>query len=145
MTDKKRNECLERIKRDQAWLLTMITKAQETFDWVCANIDKLVELGVSTSAIGGQVYLLFPDGADNRETVLAIIKAFPGKWNKSAGQSTMTYSLPEDNERPRLCFNTHSLPPSCRVEEVTITTPAQPATTRTEMRVVCKTGKEDEL
>lgn len=147
MTDEERQERREQIACDQEWLQELIDKTQKTFDWVNANTDKLVGLGVSTSAIGGQVSLLMHNNGDNRETVLAIIKTFPGKWKKSAGRGTMTYILPPDNDnnQPQLTFTTHALPPSCKVEAVTITTPAQPESTNTELRVVCKTGKEDEL
>lgn len=112
----------------------------QTCTWILQNEDKLCELELDPQVYIGLVYLndLYTAPV-TREKAMAVIQAFPGKWEKNTDCGEfMRYTLRLDKPQVSLHFTTSELPPCCKVVEETHTIPAREARTEVRKRIVCE-------
>lgn len=121
----------EKITKLQEDLQRETERVTKLIVWLRANAEKIEAIGVLPTLYGGGTIDF--DNA-NREQVLAIIKAFPGKWEKSQNGTSMDYlNSNESNEFPIRIWK-GALPPCCRIVKEEIDVPAHKETRE---RIVC--------
>lgn len=99
--------------------------------WIEAHFDKIE--GLDINHCGSFLQIQTP----TRQDLMRVLKAFPGKWDKSVGEkdATLDYTLHRDGE-PDIYCKSAPPPPSCQIVEEVVDIPAQPA--RRELRKVVK-------
>ncbi len=137
---------MDTIKLIQAAEQSIQLKAEETqklhelIDWIKVNEVALERFKASATLFNQQIDFDYVD----RDTMLEIVKAFPGKWNKdfNSNNGKMNYSIDYDCVHLRV-YGTPP-PPSCVLitEEITVAEHVVPATTETRFKLDCKTVTE---
>ncbi len=120
-----------------AQLQTIINTAQRRIDYLRSISTLLEQVGVVPTGSNNYVDFDFL----SHDTVIEVIKVFPGKWNKKVNEDneTITYTRePVDGWTIR-CY-CGAPPPNCRIVEETITVPEAivPAHTTIKRTLVCK-------
>ncbi len=108
-------------------LLTTIAKDQRCIEFLILYRSEIEEINCPIQWMGDTLDFNLP----SRSQVLAIIKKFPGKWEKCKVGSIMHYTLTKEDARFPLDLSglrlySAELPPSCKIIKKTRTLPAIP-------------------
>lgn len=128
LTDKIRDEIRTRMSQLEEWS-----------DWLILNRDRVNKLDpcpeIFESANGWFLDLNYL----SHEEVMNVIQIFPGKWDKELNGERINYINREAKVR---CYAGQP-PPSCRLVEVEVEIPPQPARKEKRFKLVCKEEQTD--
>lgn len=114
------------VDRNIGWIQADIDRLTLAISWLKSNREQIERLGIVPFAYNGQMDFNNP----TRSQILEIIKAFPGKWQKSvcaAEPTKMDYTREIPGEMTLRIWG-GELPPCCQLVEEWVDVPAQPAT-----------------
>jgi len=112
-----------------------ITDRYKMIHFIASHREAFEQCGADPVSFGDWIDFNNP----TRPQILEIIKAFPGKWEKSlnsADRKSMDYIRRVEGE-PTMRIWGGELPPCCKLVEVEVDVPAVPAHKAKVQRVVC--------
>lgn len=115
-------------------LVSRVKSYTKAILWVEKHKDFLATIESCEVDLCGTERIDFNYPQDRKE-VIAIIRHFGGKWDKTVATESMSYHRRGLVDGLQVVIYSAVLPPSCKVVE---TTEEVPACTRTIRRVVCK-------
>src|SRR3990167_8720854 len=124
----------ERIQQLRNEVAAHAERVAEMVNWLENHRDEIEAIGITPSQCCGTIDFDNP----NREQVLDIIKAFPGRWHKSINSSMegkLNYERETAPGELPLRIWSGDLPPTCRLESEDVHVPAH---TEKRMKIVCK-------
>ena len=114
---------------------------QTKLDFVLKNWDALVAAGANPDFCDPLSFATLDIDRPARETVMNILKAFPGKWDKEQTQGVEQPSINYQREvAPGIVLRLWASPPppTCKLVEEEVVIPAQPERIEKRMKLVCK-------
>lgn len=122
----------ERLK----WLQRERDEITSHIEWLHSNRAALERIGIAPSRFWEYIDFNNP----TRQQILEIIKAFPGRWQKSVNEThagRMDYVREHEEGGLRYRIWAGELPPTCKLVEEWVDVPAQPATRMLRKVVKC--------